>query len=50
MRKGVVREPPLLVDSEEGGEFQPIPDSRRIDDLIGSGELDRSLSRNGDDL
>jgi hypothetical protein len=40
--------PELTLLSFDGGEFHPMPDSRRIDDLIGSGELDKSRSRNGD--
>ena len=40
--------PELMLPRFEGGEFQPMPDSRRIDDLIGSGELDKSRSRSGD--
>ena len=31
----------------EVGEIQPIPDSRMMDDLMGSGELDKSLSLSG---
>lgn len=42
----------VLPDEETGFEavdaFQPIPDSRKIEDLIGSGELERSRSRKGD--
>lgn len=30
------------------GEIQPMPDSRIMDDLMGSGELERSLSLSGD--
>lgn len=38
----------LVLPNFDGGECQPRPDSRRIDDLIGSGELDKSLSLSGD--
>jgi hypothetical protein len=31
-----------------GGELQPMPDSRRIDDFIGSGELDKRRSLKGE--
>ena len=34
--------------SFDGGEFQPMPDSRRMEDLMGSGELDNIRSRKGD--
>jgi len=44
IRRGDVAFP---LDLSEGGELQPMPDSRRIDDLIGSGELESSLSRSG---
>jgi hypothetical protein len=40
--------PELMLPKFRGGEFQPMPDSRRMDDLIRSGELDKSRSRNGD--
>jgi hypothetical protein len=36
---------PLLPEDEE---FQPMPDSRKMDDLIGSGEFESSRSRRGD--
>lgn len=32
----------------EADVFQPMPDSRKIEDLIGSGEFESSLSRKGD--
>ena len=49
--KGEVRGLRLLSFSgvPDGGEVQPNPDSRKMDDLIGSGELDISLSRNGEE-
>jgi hypothetical protein len=37
-----------LVVLFDGGEFQPMPDSRRMLDLMGSGELECSRSRNAD--
>jgi hypothetical protein len=52
IRSGDVIE--LALPDEETGlfeavdAFQPIPDSRKIEDLIGSGELERSRSRKGD--
>lgn len=51
MRRGEVTDPVL---PEEGTElvaeeaFQPIPDSRRIEDLIGSGEFESKRSLKGD--
>lgn len=51
IRRGDVIE--LAFPEEEAGfaeadVFQPIPDSRKIEDLIGSGEFESSLSRKGD--
>jgi hypothetical protein len=42
---------PLLLEDWtefEDEELQPIPDSRKMEDLIGSGEFDRRRSRRGD--
>src|ERR1700728_1517706 len=36
-----------VVEGDELGEFQPWPDSRRMEDLIGSGEFESNLSRSG---
>lgn len=51
IRRGDTSDLPLTSVSGErgpdGGELQPIPDSRRIEDFIGSGELDRRRSRKG---
>lgn len=50
--RGDVTELELEVEDIEPGceDAQPIPDSRRIDDLIGSGEFERRRSRRGADL
>ena len=37
---------PVVV--EVAAEGQPMPDSRRMEDLMGSGELERRRSRRGD--
>jgi hypothetical protein len=50
IRSGEVAGPSLSLALDEGGEFQPIPDSLRIEDLIGSGEFERSLSLRGEDF
>ena len=43
-------DPPLEEEERErlDCEFQPIPDSRKIEDLIGSGEFESSRSLKGD--
>jgi hypothetical protein len=43
-------DPPLEEEEREplDCEFQPIPDSRKIEDLIGSGEFESSRSLRGD--
>ena len=50
IRRGDVMVPLLLADwtEFEDEEFQPMPDSRKMDDLIGSGEFESSRSRRGD--
>ena len=54
IRRGDISESALLVDDTEpvfcgcGFGFHPMPDSRRIDDLMGSGEFERRRSRKGD--
>ena len=50
IRRGDVMVPLLPADwaEFEDEEFQPMPDSRKMDDLIGSGEFESSRSRRGD--
>ena len=39
---------PLLPEAWPDEELQPMPDSRKMEDLIGSGEFESSRSRRGD--
>lgn len=52
IRRGDVIVPLVLLPADwtefEDEEFQPMPDSRKMDDLIGSGEFESSRSRRGD--
>lgn len=51
IRRGDVIEPELpelVLPGFDVGEIQPIPESRIMEDLMGSGEFDSNLSLNGD--
>jgi len=50
IRRGEVVDPVLPEDGREAEdeEFQPMPDSRSIEDLIGTGEFESKRSLKGD--